>query len=83
MEHSFAPPLAPPKAVVNRTFLRFGENKKSQFSLKIRILCCFAFLCCGATRKRTACPNDAFNRAEGASGNGFTKCVVQKKYLCF
>ena len=27
--------------------------------------------------------DDAFNRAEGASGNGFTKCVVQKKYLCF
>ena len=23
LEHQFAPPLAPPKAVVNRTFLRF------------------------------------------------------------
>ena len=23
LEHPFAPPLAPPKAVVNRTFLRF------------------------------------------------------------
>ena len=32
---------------------RFWENKKSQFSLKIRILRCFAFLCCGATRNRT------------------------------
>ena len=31
----------------------FRENKKSRFSLKIRILRCFAFLCCGATRNRT------------------------------
>ena len=31
--------------------LSFRENKKSRFSLKIRILRCFAFLCCGATRK--------------------------------
>ena len=37
----------------------------------------------GATRKRTVCPNDAFNRAEGASGNGFTKCVVQKNICVF
>ena len=34
-------------------FCVFGENKKSRFSLKIRILRCFAFLCCGATRIRT------------------------------
>ena len=34
-------------------FCVFGENKKSRFSLKIRILRCFAFLCCGATRNRT------------------------------
>ena len=34
-------------------FCVFGENKKSRFSLKIRILHCFAFLCCGATRNRT------------------------------
>ena len=33
--------------------LSFGENKKSRFSLKIGILRCFAFLCCGATRNRT------------------------------
>ena len=33
--------------------LSFRENKKSRFSLKIRILHCFAFLCCGATRNRT------------------------------
>ena len=33
--------------------LSFRENKKSRFSLKIRILRCFAFLCCGATRNRT------------------------------
>ena len=33
--------------------LSLGENKKSRFSLKIRILRCFAFLCCGATRNRT------------------------------
>ena len=31
----------------------FEENKKSRFSLKIRVLRCFAFLCCGATRNRT------------------------------
>ena len=30
-------------------FCVFRENKKSRFSLKIRILRCFAFLCCGAT----------------------------------
>ena len=54
MEHPFAPPLAPPKAVANRTFFWvFGENKKSRFSLKIRILHCFAFLCCGVTGNRT------------------------------
>ena len=34
-------------------FRVLGENKKSRFSLKIRILRCFAFLCCGATRNRT------------------------------
>ncbi len=34
-------------------FCVLGENKKSRFSLKIRILRCFAFLCCGATRNRT------------------------------
>ena len=34
-------------------FCVFRENKKSRFSLKIRILHCFAFLCCGATRNRT------------------------------
>ena len=34
-------------------FCVFRENKKSRFSLKIRILRCFAFLCCGATRNRT------------------------------
>ena len=34
-------------------FCVFGENKKSRFSLKIRILRCFAFLCCGATGIRT------------------------------
>ena len=34
-------------------FCVFGENKKSRFSLKIRILHCFTFLCCGATRNRT------------------------------
>ena len=34
-------------------FCVFGENKKSRFSLKIRILRCFTFLCCGATRNRT------------------------------
>ena len=34
-------------------FCVFRENKKSWFSLKIRILRCFAFLCCGATRNRT------------------------------
>ena len=34
-------------------FCAFWENKKSRFSLKIRILRCFAFLCCGATRNRT------------------------------
>ena len=34
-------------------FCIFRENKKSRFSLKIRILHCFAFLCCGATRNRT------------------------------
>ena len=34
-------------------FCVFWENKKSRFSLKIRILSCFAFLCCGATRNRT------------------------------
>ena len=33
-------------------YLRFGENKKSRFSLKIRVLRCFAFLCCGAIRNR-------------------------------
>ena len=53
MKHPFAPPLAPPKTVANRTFCVLGENKKSRFSLKIRILRCFAFLCCGATRNRT------------------------------
>ena len=36
-----------------RIFCVFGENKKSRFSLKIRILHCLAFLCCGATRNRT------------------------------
>ena len=34
-------------------FCVFRENKKSRFSLKIRILRCFAFLYCGATRNRT------------------------------
>ena len=34
-------------------FCVLGENKKSRFSLKIRILRCFAFLCCGATGNRT------------------------------
>ena len=38
-------------------FCVFGENKKSRFSLKIRILRCFAFLCCGATRNRNLFPN--------------------------
>ena len=34
-------------------FAFLGEIKKSRFSLKIRILRCFAFLCCGATGIRT------------------------------
>ena len=34
-------------------FCIFRGNKKTRFSLKIRILRCFAFLCCGATRNRT------------------------------
>ena len=34
-------------------FCVFRENKKSRFSLKIRILRCFASLFCGATRNRT------------------------------
>ena len=34
-------------------FCVLWKNKKSRFSLKIRILRCFAFLCCGATRNRT------------------------------
>ena len=35
-------------------FCVLGENKKSRFSLKIRILRCFAFLCCGANGNRTS-----------------------------
>ena len=34
-------------------FCVLWKNKKSRFSLKIRILRCFAFLCCGATGIRT------------------------------
>ena len=34
-------------------FCVFRENKKIPISLKIGILRCFAFLCCGATRIRT------------------------------
>ncbi len=34
-------------------FAFLGKIKNPDFSLKIRILHCFAFLCCGATRNRT------------------------------
>ena len=48
MEHPFAPPRAPPKAVVNRTFLRFGRKQKIPIFIENQdlTLFCFSLLWC-------------------------------------